>query len=53
MEGYGFGLIGNIVVGIVGGLHCRLALAAHWVCFDRVGPSPATLAFVDISPAPG
>ena len=29
VKGYGFGLLGNIVVGIVGALHCGMAVPAH------------------------
>ena len=35
MKGYGFGLIGNIVVGIIGAVICWLALAADRVCSRR------------------
>ena len=35
MKGYGFGLIGNIVVGIIGAVIAGLALAADRVCSPR------------------
>ena len=32
VKGYGFGLVGNIAVGVVGGCYRRLANASHRLC---------------------